>query len=222
MLSPTRISCFSTAATVALSLVLLTAAPTVAAKDKTRGDIREFSVGMAVKALPGEGYVAFACGRDGLPPSQAIGGWGDFAICPPDSKGLHEVAFQFDDSDIVFDKFEGTAVAGHPVLISLLFDDGGVVRGIRVVTDPEAPRYFRKGAHLLSAKVMARYGWRGWKCTHEPRAQGETPVGGMFKKDLCEKSVPGRRVVTRSDLYRAAGQEMNQSVNRGRLEIWQE
>ena len=68
-----------------------------------------------------------------------------------------------------------------------LFDDGGMLRGIRMVSDPRATPIERRMAHLLGVAVINHYGPNDWNCTDLPPAEGETPVGGVFIKQHCEK-----------------------------------
>ena len=78
------------------------------------------------------------------------------------------------------------------MILSALFDDGGLLRGIRFVTDPRATPVERRMAHMLRLAVMNRYEPGGWKCVDFPPADGETPVGGVFLKQRCEKITPER------------------------------
>jgi hypothetical protein len=85
-----------------------------------------------VSDLPAEGYVHLACGNDGQEPGLELASWAEFERCPADATGLHAIAFEYDDSlqpwAAVSDKWEGTQVAGHPVIPSLLIDDQGIVQ----------------------------------------------------------------------------------------------
>ena len=193
-----------------------------AAENPLKGDLRDLRVGMTVAELPAEGYTDFACGNDGAKPGMALHGWQEFGKCPPDSKGLHEVAFAFAPSPLeaLGDRWEGTKVAGHPVIPSLLIDDGGVVQGLRIVTDPDARLYLKKKAFLFGIRVMGRYGRDGWRCTEAKPGAGRSPIGGMFIDRRCEKTFADRRLVLDTELYRAAGQEGRDYTDAARLEIF--
>jgi hypothetical protein len=201
----------------------LAAGPAGAAEDPLEGDIRDLRVGMSVPELPAEGYVDLACGNNGGALGAALGGWAEFERCPPDARGLHEVAFAFAPSPLAAlgDRWEGTKVAGHPVIPSLLIDDQGVVRGIRIVTDPDARLYLKKKAFLFGIRVMGRYGRDGWACTEATPDAGKTPVGGMLIDRRCEKVFHDRRLVLETDLYRTADQEGREFTDATRLEIFQ-
>ena len=97
------------------------------------------------------------------------------------------------------DRWEGTKVAGHPVIPSLLIDDAGVVQGIRVVTDSDTRMYLKKKAFLLGIRVMGRYGRDGWTCTEAEPGAGRTPVGGLFIDRRCEKTFHDRRLILETD-----------------------
>jgi hypothetical protein len=200
----------------------LAAGPASAAEDPLEGDIRDLRVGMSVAELPAEGYVDLACGNNGGEPGAALGGWAEFERCPPDARGLHEVAFAFPPSPLAAlgDRWEGTKVAGHPVIPSLLIDDQGVVQGIRIVTDPDARLYLKKKAFLFGIRVMGRYGRDGWTCTEAAPEAGKAPVGGMLIDRRCEKVFHDRRLILKTDLYRTADQEGREFTDATRLEIF--
>jgi hypothetical protein len=198
----------------------LGAGPARAAEDPLEGDLRDLRVGMRVAELPAEGYVDLACA--GGSPGAALASWAEFARCPADAAGLHEVTFAYGESPLaeLGDRWEGTKVAGHPVIPSLLIDDAGVVQGIRVVTDPEARLYLKKKAFLLGIRVMGRYGQDGWTCTEAEPGEGRTPVGGMFIDRHCEKVFHDRRLILETDLYRTAEQQGQEFTGATRLEIF--
>jgi hypothetical protein len=205
----------------ALACALL-AKPAGAAEDPLQGDLRDLRVGMTVAELPADGYVDLACGSDGGAPGAALASWAEFARCPPDAAGLHEVTFAYAESPLaeLGDRWEGTKVAGHPVIPSLLIDDAGVVQGIRVVTDPDARMYLKKKAFLLGIRVMGRYGRDGWTCTEAEPGAGRAPVGGMFIDRHCEKVFHDRRLILDTDLYRTAEQQGQEFTGATRLEIF--
>ena len=219
---------------------------TGAALAQTAGDLRDLSVGIASTQLPTEGYFAFACGSDGGTPLEPVDDWTDFRRCARDrATGLYEVYYEYDDeseytqrmlADVLGDgerlgarPFYGTRVAGHPVVLSVLFDEAGVAQAIRAVTDQRADVSSRRNAYLLRVAIMNSYGPDGWACTDTPLAQGETAVGQFFVNSRCEKSVGPRRMVVEAHLYRKAGQTgfdragdevEGDFVSVGRWEIW--
>jgi hypothetical protein len=205
----------------ALACVLLVD-PASTAEDPLEGDLRGLRVGMRVAELPAEGYVDLACGSHGGAPGAALAGWAEFARCRPNAAGLHEVTFAYAESPLaeLGERWEGTKVAGHPVIPSLLIDDGGVVQGIRIVTDPDARMYLKKKAFLLGVRVMGRYGRDGWTCTEAEPGEGRTPVGGLFIDRHCEKMFHDRRLVLETDLYRTAEQQGQEFTGATRLEIF--
>ena len=205
----------------ALACALL-AEPASTAEDPLEGDLRGLRVGMRVAELPAVGYVDLACGSHGGAPGLALAGWAEFARCRPNAAGLHEVTFAYAKSPLaeLGDRWEGTKVAGHPVIPSLLIDDAGVVEGIRIVTDPDARMYLKKKAFLLGIRVMGRYGRDGWTCTEAEPADGRTPVGGLFIDRHCEKVFHDRRLVLETDLYRSAEQQGQEFTGATRLEIF--
>jgi hypothetical protein len=201
-------------------LALAAAAPASAqeADSVYQGDIRDIRIGLTAENFP-EGYYDPACGTNGGPPSTVLDDWTDFAMCPPEPNGLHEVYFTFDDelaqmaaADPVagmnewVQNWSGTVVAGFPVIISVLFDDAGVVRGIRVVTDPRAGPDARGDAYLFRIPITRRFGAGAWECVDLPLENGETPVGDLAIKERCVKHFPDRTMVAEAHLFRRAGQ----------------
>lgn len=208
------------AAGAALALLGLLS-PAQAAEDPLKGDLRELRVGMTVDELPEQGYVNLACGTDGSAPGTPIASWHDYAGCPSEASGWHEVAFEFEESPWAEagDRWEGTKVAGHPVIPSLLIDDQGVVQGIRIVTDPDTRLYLKKKAFLMYIRVMGRYGQEGWQCVEHEPSQGRTPIGGMYIDRQCEKTFHDRKLILNTELFREPEQQGQEFTGGTRLEI---
>lgn len=179
------------------------------------GEIHGLKLGLDALRMSTDGFGEFACGSNGGPPRAKLDGFADFAKCRAEPSGLHEVYLRFDDEeeyigraidDELFTRKIGTRVAGHPVILSVLFDGGGILRGIRFVTDPRAALGERRMAHLLSVAALNRYGAQGWTCVDEPAAPGETPVGGVFIKRKCHKVTPERDLTVEAHFLRKPGQ----------------
>ena len=191
-----------------------------AASAKERNDLRQFRVGMPASELPASGYDGFACAAG---PARKLAGWGEWRKCPADAEGRREVAFRYDDSDSplarVNEGYRGTRVAGHPVLISLMIGDDGVVDAIRIDTDPHARMYMRKKAFLLGDQVKAHYGEHGWSCERGAPTSDEQPIGGVFVKLHCEKTADGRHLVLDEELYRDPNKDLKDFVGGTQLLI---
>jgi hypothetical protein len=180
------------------------------------GEIHGLKLRLAAQAMTLDGWGQLACGSDGGPPRQELDAWSDFKKCRPEASGLREVAARFDDEDEYVAKAfgepayagrqTGTRVAGHPVVLSALFDDGGILRGIRMVSDPRATPAERRMAHLLGVAVINRYGADGWNCADFPPAEGESAVGGVFIKQRCDKTMPERVLTVETHFLRKSGQ----------------
>jgi hypothetical protein len=198
------------------------------------GEVHGFKLGLKAQAMTLDGWGEVACGSNGGPPRQKLGSWSDFGKCGPEPGGLHEVAAQFDDeAEFVgraiddpqyAEQHAGTRVAGHPVILSALFDDAGTLRGIRIISDPRASPMERRMAHLLRLAVMNHYGPNGWNCTDVPPAEGETPVGGIFIKQRCEKRTAARDLTVETHFLRKPGQaDTNPTTGEstvGQFESW--
>ena len=197
-------------------VAIATATATAAQTRHDPGEIHGLALGLNAKTMTTDDWGELDCGSNGGPPRQELDTWANFKKCRPEASGLHEVAGRFDDEDeyiakatgdpLYASQHTGTKVAGHPVILSALFDDGGVLRGIRFVSDPRATPMERRMAHLLSVAIMNHYGLDGWKCTDLRPADGETPVGGIFIKQDCEKRTSDRVMKLSTRFLRKPGQ----------------
>jgi hypothetical protein len=200
---------------LALAFVLAAPVATVWA-DNDSGELRGIRLGMQAATMSTDGFDDFACGSNGGPPRAPLSGWADFHACRPEASGLYEVYVRFDEQQAYQAKAfgdptlpseaNGTRVAGHPVILSVLFNDSGIAQEIRIVTDPRAPLSLRRMAQLLRLRVIAHYGDEGWTCVDLPAESGETPVGKIFIKQRCEKTTPEHHLIMQARLLRKAGQ----------------
>ncbi|MCK1734333.1 hypothetical protein IVA79_10285 [Bradyrhizobium sp. 138] len=202
-----------------LPLILLLAASGDANSGQV-ADLRDLSLGMSVASIPPEEYINLACaGKEGA----KLVGWNDFQACPADQMGLHGLSFRFNDDlnplAVLSDKYQGTKLGGHPVLLMGLVDSSGALQGIRIDTDPNARPFWRKKAYLLALILRARYGEAGWTCREAVPHEGETPVGGLLINEHCEKRAGHRHLVLDREVYRRAGQPLAEFVNATRFII---
>lgn len=173
-------------------------------------------------------FRGYACGSNGGPPRQAIGGFGDFARCRAEPSGLHEVYFEYDDEQEYIARAReliaqiprnaGTTEQGYPVIVSALFDPRGVLSGLRMVSDPrpdsrpeiqQSEVRTRREAHSLAAIFAARFSVdAGEHCRQLPLGPGEAPVDDSYIKRQCERIDErlARRVVLHVHHFRKAGQ----------------
>lgn len=217
-------------AAAGVAVTLAAAAPAAAAGPAAapgRLTVWDLALGTAVTGLPGrEAFHGFACGADGGPPRAPLQDFAGFRRCSPEPGGLREVTFEYDDEleyiarahddERGIARFAGTHEDGFPVMVSALIDDAGILRGIRMVTDarPEhrndvitADRRTRAEAHGLAAVMASRLGIDPDRdCRAIPPAAGETAVGDLFIKRVCEHRDGSRRAVVRASLFRKPGQ----------------
>ena len=215
------------AACLLAGVASVSAAGPAATHPASRLTVWDLRLGTAVAALPGrDAFRGFACGSGGGPPRAPLEGFEGFRRCIPEPGGLREVYFEYDDEleyiarahddERAVARFAGTHEDGFPVIVSALIDDAGILRGIRMVTDarPEhrtdviaADRRKRGEAHALASVMASRFGIDpGRDCRSIPPADGETAVGDLFIKRVCEHSDGSRRIVVRANLYRKPGQ----------------
>lgn len=177
----------------------------------------DIELGVHLSEIPAA-FQEFACGTNGGPPSLELQGFDEFERCPAEPTGLREVQFRYDDMveywarahriDAIVDRFAGTRVFSFPVIISVLIDDDGIVRGKRVVTDNRASTTQRGLAYALADAVRTRFGSEdGWDCIDIPPGEGEEPFGNRLVKQDCSKiTEDGFVVLTTSRLLRKPGQ----------------
>jgi hypothetical protein len=212
----------------ALLLVFALIWPSAAgAETLRRATVWDLKLGEPVAAQPSaDEFRGFACGSNGGAPRAQLKGWSDFARCRAEPDGLREVYFEYDDEleyiarakdlEREITRWAGTTEVAFPVIVSALFDDAGILKAIRIVTDarPEhrnditdANLRKRVDAYQLGATMAARYDIVAARdCKSLPAAEGESAVGSVFVKQFCEKQESGRRIVLRVNLYRKPGQ----------------
>jgi hypothetical protein len=234
MTKPRRAIAMVTA--LATALCAVSGGPVVGAEPQPDpGEIHGLKLGLKAAEMSADTFGDLACGSNGGPPRQTIGGWTEFRKCRPEPNGLYEVYAPFDDQqDYVARAIDdpmyaqgkvGTRVAGHPVILSVLFDTDGVLRGIRMVSDPRGSPMERRMAHMLRLAIINRYEPEGWNCTDFPPAPGESPVGGgVFIKQRCEKALPGKTLMVETHFLRKPGQAGVDSntgeATQGQFESW--
>src|SRR5262249_6274285 len=213
----------------ALLLSLLCCSGSATTQELRRATVWDLKIGQPVAAQPtADELRGFACGADGGPPRQPLRSFGDFRRCPPEPAGLRGVHFEYDDEyeyiararDLPREvaRWAGTTEAGFPVIVSALFGDEGVLRGIRMVTDArpehradtvEANLRKRGDAYLLGGLMAARYGIDAQRdCKSLLPAEGESAVGSLFVKQSCElvDTARGVRITLRVSYFRKPGQ----------------
>ncbi|KRR01968.1 hypothetical protein CQ12_14945 [Bradyrhizobium jicamae] len=175
-------------------------------------DLRDIRLGMAATELAESGYADFSCAAD---PKRALTGWKDWRDCPAAASGTRAIRFGYDPST----SHDGTMVAGHPAILTLLIDDTGHVAGLQIETDPKARLYVRKKAFLLGLQAKSRYGPDGWVCTEGQPDAGDQPVGGIYLKERCTKTISGRSLIVERNLFRRPDQDIKNFVGDTRISI---
>jgi len=216
------------------------------AQELRRASVWDLRLGQPIAAQPSaDEFRGFACGSNGGPPRQRLTGWSDFARCAAEPGGLHEVYFEYDDEyeyiararDLEREvaRWAGTTEFNFPVIVSALFDAGGVLKGIRVLTDPrpdhrvdtaDADLRKREDAYLLGSRMASRFDIDAKRdCTALPAAEGESAVGGLFIKQDCRLSDPaqGRKIALKVNFFRKPGQsafnpQMSTQLTQGQFE----
>ena len=179
----------------------------------------DIKTGMHYEDLPRSAFMLFSCGTNGGPPARKLKkGFADFEKCDKeDNTQLREVYFEYDDEALYWAKanyekrlvrFQGTKVMAYPSILSLLFNDDGIVKGVRIMTDPRATLFERKKAVLLKKHLFGMWGKTPWDCKDVPKLEGETSVSEKqkFIKDICIKYQEDKYIILQSRYYRKKGQ----------------
>jgi hypothetical protein len=209
--------------------ILLSALVPATGQQMRRATLWDLKLAEPITAQPSpDEFRGFACGSNGGAPRQPLTGWRDFARCRAEPDGLHEVYFEYDDeleyiarardAEREITRWAGTTEVAFPVVVSALFDNAGVLRGIRMVTDArpdhrnditEANLRKRADAYLLGGIMAARFDIMTPRdCTSAPPAEGESAVGALFVKQSCELNDERnkRKILLRVNFFRKPGQ----------------
>lgn len=189
-----------------LSVVMLSSLAIAAEQES---DLRGVSVGITADALPVEGFAGFTCVTAAT--ATEVSGWQDWKTCPANADGLHALRFRYAAGD--------TKVAGHPVVLTALFDNAGRVVTLRIETEAGGPLYLRKKAFLLGLQARHRYGDEGWTCTNAAPSADQEPVGGVFMKETCRKVTPDHGVVVSRTLFHRTGGEAKDFVSETQIVV---
>jgi hypothetical protein len=227
-------------------LALLAWTGTASAQALRRATVWDLKLGQPIAAQPSrDEFRGFACGSNGGPPRQRLTGWSDFARCPAEPGGLHEVYFEYDDEleyiarakdlEREVTRWAGTTELGFPVIVSALFDGAGVLEGIRIVTDPRPEHHIettdadlrkREDSYLFGGRMASRFDIDAKRdCTALQPAEGESPVGSLFIKQSCElmDAEHKRRIALKVNFFRKPGQsafnpQMSTQLTQGQFE----
>ena len=181
-----------------------------------RSSIWDIHIGDGATDIPNE-FAAYACGTNGGPPSTPLAGFAEFKKCKPEASGLREVYFEYDDELEYWARalelkaeirmYAGTTVYEFPIVASVLFDDAGRARGVRMATDPRQHTSRRRIEFWTLANFLRqRFGEDDWICKDLPPNDGETPAGSLFIKNRCEKMTNGLHLILEQRYLQKKGQ----------------
>ena len=203
---------------LALAAVWLVPIGQLRAQDRpTRLNLWDIHIGEKAAEIP-DAFVNYACGTGGGPPSIPLANFAKFEKCRPDANGLREVYFEYDDEleywaralDLKAEirMYAGTSAYEFPVVASVLFDDAGLVKGERLVTDPRQQlSRDRNEFWVLADFIRHRFGDDGWVCKDLTPNAGESPAGSNFIKNHCEKTSRGVHLVLEQRYFQKKGQQ---------------
>ena len=182
-----------------------------------RLNVWDIHIGEKASEIPDE-FINYACGTNGGPPSIPLVNFTQFKKCKPDANGLREVYFEYDDELEYWARaldlkeeikmYAGTTAYEFPVVASVLFDDAGLAKGERLVTDPRQQlSRDRNEFWTLADFIRQRFGDDGWECKDLPPDEGESPAGSYFIKNHCEKMLNGLHLLLEQRYLQKKGQQ---------------
>lgn len=159
-------------------------------------DLRDFTVGSSIELVSERGYINLKCTND-----KEILKWSNFKNCQKNSDGYYVILFEYDERFAVTEEYEGTQVAGHPVLINIAVDENAILQEININTDPDAPFYFRKQSHLLWMRVYSKYGGQNWECVDRAIKRGHIKIGKKYINRVCTKELINKLITIEYHFY---------------------
>ncbi|MHC2438746.1 hypothetical protein [Bradyrhizobium sp. USDA 4451] len=179
----------------------------------TAGDLRDINVGMAISSVPDAGYINLTCA--GEKTTHRLAEWAQWSNCPEGPDQLRGIRFEYDRETAR----EGTMVAGHPAILTVMIDKDAKIAALTIETDPKARLYLRKKAFLLGLQAKSRYGEDGWSCVEAKPGADKQEVGGVFVDETCSKTTDGRTVEIERHLYREPNKELKDMTDETRITI---
>jgi hypothetical protein len=171
--------------------------PAAVAAEEPVSDLRGVTIGMSVQEIPTFGYRNLSCVGAA---SQPLENWSDWKSCTVGPDGLRGVHLDYDQPGQ-----DATLVAGHPVDLSVFFDDSGRLVRIEIKTQDHTSLYMRKKAHLLARQAMEHYGDDGWNCRNTPPSANEEAIGPTYVNETCSKTFGKRSIDVTSRFFHKAG-----------------
>lgn len=178
-------------------------------------DIREFEAGINVKELPTRGYQEIKCLND----EKVLEGWHQYENCKQEENNLFYLNFEYDDKYAFNENFEGTQIAGHPVKINIGIKKNGILQEINVITDDNAPFYFKKQAHLFWMRIRSKYGSDAWQCEDFKKENNHIIINRKYVNKLCFKKVNNKKITYHTQLYFIGNKEKSNLVSKTLMSI---
>ena len=197
------------------SLIILFITWLVAANLLIAGDVREFEIGANVKKIPNQRYVNIKCLQNNL----KIKYWKNFKRCKKEDDGLFYVSFEYNDKYAYNENFGGTQVAGHPVVINIGVNSSGLLSKINLKTNPKAPFYFKKQAHLFWMRIYSKYGSKNWSCTNFEKEDNHIEINKKYVNRSCNKIYKDKQISYQTEFYFINDRKKENLVSRTRLSI---
>ncbi|WP_338608695.1 hypothetical protein V6617_01880 [Pelagibacterium nitratireducens] len=199
---------------IALGIFLTALLQTAAACDN-RLSVWDLPLGTSASELLGT-FQDHACGTNGGPPSRPLSGFEDYHLCETDEQGFYEVYFRYDDEqefvaraleqDRRIAMCQGTRVFDIPVIASGLFDDSGILRGMRLVTDARGALPANRNDHWALGSMLRKKFSGNWRCHPLPLGSGDTPAASFVPNQECTLGTDNTEFFVRQTYFHRTGQ----------------
>ena len=177
-------------------------------------DIRDFEIGKNVLNIAEKGYVNFKCIDE-----KKLNSFSDFKACNENQNGLFLFKLEYDDRYAYNENFEGTQVAGHPVILTIGVSDKGIISHIETDTDPKAPFYFKKQAHLFWMRIYSKYGSDNWICEQRERKKNHLVINKKYLNKICTKTLTTKTISLHTEFYYVGEKTKEGLVSRTNMKI---
>ena len=178
-------------------------------------DIREFAVGSDIREVSNQRYTNIVCLED----KKKIKYWKNFKRCKKQNDNLYYINFEYNDNYAFNENYEGTLVAGHPVKLNLGINIDGKISRIDVNTDPNAPFYFKKQAHLFWMRINSKYGSKDWECVNFEKEPNHLIINKKYINKTCTKEIGSKTIMYHTEFYFVDERKKQNLVSRTKMSI---
>ena len=181
---------------------------------KAKSDFRDVGIGVNILDIPTEKYTNFICFN-----KTKIKSWSNYKKCNL-TTGYYQLYYQYDDKYALNENYEGTQIAGHPVLIHLYINKLGKIDRIKINSDPKASMYYQKQAHLFWIRAYGKYGSKNWHCLNHKQENNHIKIGKAYLNKICKKIIDDKALSIKSELYKSKDNDKLNLISRFEFNLY--